>query len=496
MVLDVARPVAPGAVASRSGIREAARRVREVFTSRGYVDTDVRIATEPVPGGEAAIAIRFEVRESALAYVRNIFVRGNSATKDKAIRREISLNPGEVYDEVAAARDQRRLQNLGFFETVRFFDTPVPGDPSRRDLVYEVTERRTGQFMVGAGFSSIDNLLGYAEISQGNFDIANWPTFRGAGQKARASMEVAKSRTSIDVSVSEPWFLDRRLNLTVDAYRRENRYDEFDECRIGAGASLAFPARIVPGRLTVRYGIETVEFDDFPKGAYVLSEDPSTPFFFTDIEDRQLNGRLRLAWSFDTRNRAFVPTRGMQTSIFFETRNAWLGSDNELYRTGITFNNWFPLWFDHVLSVKLRAETVDTYDDGDVLHVADRLYLGGGRTLRGFDYRGVGPKALYAEPGFEDSGYYRSVGGQTLAMASAEYGIPLGKWFRLVGFFDIGNVWSDPFDADFGEYAASYGVGIRIDLPGFPIRFDYAIPIEEDDEYTDTRHWVVWIGFD
>ena len=495
-VLAMVDPLAVGSIASRSEIQAAARRVREYFTSRGYADTTVRTVTNPVAGRDAALDIRLEVHESALARIRNIFIRGNTASKDKVIRREISINPGEVFDTVAAERSKRRLENLGYFETVRFFDTPIPSEPGTRDLVYEVTEKSTGQFMVGVGFSSVDNLIGFAEISQGNFDILNWPTFRGGGQKARASVEVASKRTSVEVSVSEPWFLDRRLNLTVDAYRREREYDEYDECRIGAGVSLAFPARIIPGRFSIRYGIESAEFDDIAKGPFVLADDPSTPFDFHGFDDSQFNASLRFGWSFDTRDKPFVPTRGMQTTIGFETRNSWTGSDNEIYKADFTFRHWFPLWFGHVFSVKLRANVVDTWDPDEELHYADRLYLGGGHSLRGFDFRSVGPKALYSAPEYKDSGMYRSVGGQTLAMASAEYSIPLGKLFRLAAFYDIGNVWADPFDADFGEYAASYGGGIRIDIPGFPIRFDYAIPVEKDDDYTDTRHWVIWIGFD
>lgn len=495
-VLAAAQPFAAGAIASRSGIQAASKAIRDFYTSRGYVDTTVRTVTDPVAGDNAEVAIRFEVRESELARIRNIFIRGNTATKDKVIRREISLNPGEVLDEVAAERSRRRLENLGYFETVRFFDTPIPSEPGTRDIVYEVNEKSTGQFMIGVGFSSVDDLIGFAEISQGNFDILNWPTFRGGGQKARASVEASEHHTSIEVSVSEPWFLDRRLNLTVDAYRREREFDEFEECRIGAGVSLGFPARFFPGRLSIRYGIESAEFDDIVDGPFVLADDPSTPFDFHSFDDSQFNGSLRLTWTFDTRDRPFVPTRGMQTSLAFETRDSWTGADNELYKVDFNIRHWFPLWYGHVLSLRLRANVVDTWDDADELHYADRLYLGGGRTLRGFDYRSVGPKALYSAPEYKDSGYYRSVGGQTLAMASAEYTIPLGKMFRLAAFCDIGNVWAEPFDADFGEYAASYGGGIRIDIPGFPIRFDYALPFEKDDDYTDTRHWVIWIGLE
>lgn len=484
----------PGDVAARSALRQAAQALRDYYGRRGYVDTTVRPQTVAA-ADRPLVNVRFDIREGELARVRNIFIRGNTRTKDKVIRREIGLAPGEILDEVQAERNRRRLENLGYFETVRYYETPAADDPSQRDVTYEVAEKNTGQFMVGAGFSSVDDLIGFVEVNQSNFDILNWPYFHGGGQKARASLEMSSHRKIVDVSLTEPWFLDRRLSLMVEGYRRDLGYDEFDEVRTGGGAGITVPLAI--GRLNLRANFEGVRLDDLQRGDFVLLDDPSTPYRFTDEERRYTHTPLRLTWLYDTRDRPFVPTRGSQVSVFGEISGKMLGGDNEIYTLGVQARRWFPLWAGHVLSLRLRAESVDCYGDQDTVHIGDRLFIGGGRTLRGFEYRDVGPKAVAKADAADGRRVeYHPIGGQTLAMASAEYAIPLFKLLRVAGFFDIGNVWRDSFDVDLGNLASSAGIGLRLDIPGFPIRLDYAWPIEFDDDFTDEQRWVIWIGYE
>jgi outer membrane protein assembly factor BamA len=138
---------------------------------------------------------------------------------------------------------------------------------------------------------------------------------------------------------------------------------------------------------------------------------------------------------------------------------------------------------------------VEEYGDTEQLSLSDLLFLGGGRTIRGFDYRDVGPKAVrYAPDGSVVR--VRPIGGRTLAMASAEYTIPVIEGIRFALFYDIGNVWREAYDFDFGRMASGTGLGLRFDLPGFPIRIDRAWALEKDHELSDEDDWVVWIGFD
>lgn len=482
-------PLEPKAVAGLAAIEAARTAVREFFSSRGYVDTRVQTATYP-GDAPAVINIVFTVEEGALTAVRNILVRGNTSTRDKVVRREILLNPGDVYNGVLADRSQKRLRNLGYFADVRNYDLKV--DERTRDLVYEVEEQSTGSLMFGVGYSSVDHLIGLFEISQSNFDIANFHNFRGAGQKARLSLQASADSTDLETSFTEPWFLDRRLALDIDAFLRNRGYSEYDESRAGFSIGLSKHVPMV-GRMGLAYTLQHVSLDDVIDDELVLADDPATPFSYLDEDDSYFLGAMRLSWVYDTRDNPMVPTSGTRANAIGTLYNSAFGSDYDFYELDGRLRNYQPLWYGHVLAFYLRACVVDSYADDEV-PIGSRYFLGGGRTVRGFRHRAIGPKAVPADDPASTS--YHPVGGQTKLEATVEYTIPLLKVLRLAAFYDVGNVWADAYDFDFGELASSVGGGIRLDIPGFPMRIDYASAIEKDDDLTRERSIVFWIGFD
>lgn len=483
----------PGMTAGMVAIRASETALREYFTSRGYVDTRVQTTTYPEPGKPGVINVVYSVKESERAKVGEIMIRGNKFTKDKVIRREISLSPGDVYDGVQQERSKKRLQNLGYFSDVRSYDVEADREENVRDLIFEVAEKNTGSLMFGAGFSSIDHLVGMFEISQSNFDISNFRNFRGAGQKARLSVQGSKNSTDFDASFIEPWFLDRRLSLNVDAFLRNRSYREYDEQRYGGSVGLA---KHVPwiGRVGLSYTLQNVSMEDVMDDVFFLADDPSTEFRYTDEDDDYLLGGLRLSWTYDTRDNPMVPHTGTKVTVAGTLYNGAFLSDHDFYELDAQIRHYIPLWYNHVLSLSLRGGVVDTYGSEDYVPIGNRYFLGGGRRARGFKYRDIGPKAIPEEN--PDSGYFRPVGGQTILEGSVEYSIPIVKFVRVAAFYDFGNVWADPYDFDVGEYASSIGGGFRLDMPGFPIRLDYAEALESDDDLSRERSIVFWIGFD
>ena len=488
-------------IAGQKLIDDAAKDIRDYYGSRGYVDTVVRPIKETVPGKPGRMTITFEVREGELVYIRNIIIRGNNTTKDKVIRREVLVNPGEIMDEPRIERSGNRLKNLCYFSNVRHYTEQV-NQPGTRDLVYDVEEQRTGNFMVGAGFSSVDNLVGFMEITQSNFDILNWPNFTGGGQKARLGLEAGSRRQTAEVSWTEPWFLDRPLALTLEAYRRMRWFDQYDEIRTGASAGLSYPVKV--GRVGMRYTLEMVEMDDVDSGTWYLDptvNSASTPASWTGAQNDyfkwqedeyggNLNSVVRLYWAHDTRDQAFVPTKGYQTTVFGEASEGTIG-DNEFYKMGVNYRHWYRMpWHKHVLSLRGRLETVDAYS-GD-LPIYERLFLGGPRTVRGVEYRDIGPK-VYRGGG---SKTHAPLGGQTLAQGTVEYTIPVFKAVRFATFMDVGSLGEDAFDPELSDVCVAVGIGLRIDIPGFPIRFDLAKPMVEDDDYTDEEFFSFAIGFE
>lgn len=490
-------------VAGQQAIEAAAKDIRDYYGSRGYVDTAVRPIKETVPGKPGRMAITYEVREGELVYIRNIVIRGNNKTKDKVIRREVMVNPGEIMDEPRVERSENRLKNLQYFKVVRHY-SEQSDTPGVRDLVYEVEEQRTGNFMVGAGISSVDNVVGFLEISQNNFDILNWPNFTGGGQKARLGLELGTRRQTAEVSWTEPWLFDRPLALTVEAYRRMRWYDQYDEIRTGGSVGLSYPVKV--GRVGARYTMELVQMDDVTSSEWFADPegmDSATPDswdgdadqYFKWQEDKYgdaLNSVLRLYWAHDTRDHAFIPTRGYQTLVFGEVSESGLG-ETEYYKLGANYRRWFRMpWYKHVLSLRGRVETVDSYGDNDEVPIYERLFLGGPRTVRGVEYRDIGPKVFRGD----DGKGHAPIGGQTLVLATAEYTIPLFKAVRFATFVDVGSLGRDSFDPELSDMCVTAGIGLRIDIPGFPIRFDFAVPVVEDDDYTDDEVFSFAIGFE
>ena len=476
----------PGDPAGEKAMNEARDAVRDYYASRGRPDTKVAMTTLPAGGNRVDVAL--SVAEGPLVHVRNILLRGNSVTRDKVLRREIGLAPGDAYDTVQAERSKRRLMNLGYFEDVRTYDTVV--DATTRDVYYDVDERPTGSLTFGAGFSSVDHLVGLFGISQSNFDIFNWPSFRGGGQKARLDLTVSSDSTDLDVSFVEPWFLDRRLSLDVDAFIHNRSFSEYDEKRFGGSVGLA---KMVPwvGRVGIDYGLEHVSMDDVTHERFHLADDPDKEYSFLDEDDSYLLGSLRLSWTYDTRDNALVPHRGTRAQAWAKLYNAAFASDYDFYELNLKATTYFTLPFGFYLSLGGRVATVDGIG-GDEVPIGSRYFLGGGRNVRGFRYRAVGPKALSDD--YE--GDYSAIGGQSMMWGTAELSLPLVSKIRIAGFCDVGNVWSDAYDVKLDDLAVTYGGGLRFDFTGFPIRLDYAMVATDPDEWARHRRFVFWIGFD
>ena len=487
-----------GVTASLDEIENTATRLELYYGDRGYLNAGARPVL--VPDREKRVVhVRYRINEGELVSIRNIVIRGNTRTRDKVIRRELLVYPGEVYNQSRVQRSERRLSNLGFFDSVRV----LPEQTSlraERDLVFDVEEKRTGQFMIGAGFSSVDNLIGFMELSQGNFDLFGWPYFTGGGQKLRLRAQFGSKRQDYEMSFTEPWFLDRQLSLGFDLYLRERSYTEYDLKRTGAAIRLG-KALPYASRINLQYEMERTEITDVSDSntyylldSYDFETRTGIPYTFASEEDR-IKSALTLSLIQDTRDNPFVPTRGNRFNIFYTVAGGPMGFDMDYYDVGLQTTTYIPLWFGHVLNLRSRFEFMEAFGDSDEVPLSERLFLGGGRTLRGFRYRDVGPKVIRP---IEDSDRYadRPYGGQSLFMANAEYTVPVVKVIRIGFFYDTGNVWSEQYKVDFKDLASSVGMGLRLDVPGFPIRIDRAWAQKADDDFTDEDKWVIWIGYD
>jgi outer membrane protein insertion porin family len=444
----------PGAVASRTAIDMAAGSVNRYYGNRGYIQNDVRpVIDTDVAAGTAAV--RFSVREGAQANINEIDIRGNEKTRDEVMRRELAVYPGELFNQQKVETSESRLKNLNYFETVSSSYTPT-SVTNLYDLAFKVKEKAMGSFLIGAGFSSVDSLVGFAELSHGNFDIKRWPPV-GDGQKMKIRVQAGTERNDLEVSFVEPWFRDRKLALGVDFYSRTASYysDLFDLQTLGSKVSLTKPVWDPFTRATVSYSLEQFSVDNLATNA---------PTKISDDEGAHIKSTLGFSLSRDTRDQFFIPTRGNYSSAGVEVSG--FGGDQETYLLEAKTSQFWPVFEDHVFNLKGEVRTIESWGSGSV-PIYDRLFLGGPRTIRGFGYRDVGPR---------DSTGVEPIGGLSSWYATAEYTIPLWSKIRGAAFYDIGAVSSTSFDFFAADINSSYGLGVRIDLPMFPLRLDYAIP--------------------
>lgn len=472
----------PGNVFSPAKLNDDLETIRDYYGGRGYIDTDV--VAEKIPNiEEGTIDLVYEIVESEPSYIEQIEIRGNEKTKDKVIRRELSIYPGEKFDSVRVKLSKRRLEGMNYFSKVDTRPVPTPSttrvpfdgvDHVSKNLIVGVEEKNTGNATMGVGFSTLDNLVGFVEFSQGNFDLFRWrpPLFQGAGQKFRARVQVGTRRQDYLMSFIEPWFLGRKLQFGVDLFHRELGFvsSVYDETRTGGRISLSKPlwSDFVIG--TVSYTLENIGIVDVDQNASRIIKEEA---------GKRLVSRVGLSLAYDTRNSATLPNRGQRTELRTEVAGGPFGADSDFYRLEARTAWYFPgLVEGHVLEMVGRTGVVEQYGDTQRVPLFDRWYLGGIYNLRGYDFRDVSPR---------DPVTLDPIGGGTYYYASAEYSVPLIEMLRLAAFYDIGNVYADPYDySNISEYNDNWGIGLRLNLPIGPLRLDYAIPITYD-QYQDGR---------
>jgi outer membrane protein insertion porin family len=448
-----------GDIYSAKTVKDDAKKIADEYGAGGYVDLAVVPRSSPARGG--VIDVTFVIEEGQRSFVQRISITGNTRTKDKVIRREVLIAPGDVFNTVRVETSKKRLENLGYFARVDTYpvDTGVEG---RKDLEIQVEEKRTGSLNFGAGFSTVDSLIGFVELTQGNFDIMAWPNFTGAGQKFRARVQVGNQRQDFEVALTEPWFLDRPLSLGGSAFFHEANYlsDLYDQRNFGFSIEARKP--LIPFLYaTVGYRLENI--DIFNVVSAVSPE-------IRAEEGSSTKSQITTSLVYDRRDNPFLTRRGERIALTTYVAGGFLGGSEQVYGLALEASKYFPLPWDTILLLNAEVATVDNWGEGDRVRIFDRLFLGGSNNLRGFEFRDVGPKDSRGEP----------LGGKTLARTTVEFTFPLVEKARGALFYDTGFVNEDSYDLGTTNIAADIGIGIRLDLPIGPLRIDYGFPIKGD----------------
>jgi outer membrane protein insertion porin family len=469
---------------SPSAIEKDQKALEDFVGKDGYVDARVRVVRKPnLTTG--AIDIEYQYTEGEKFYVESIRLEGNTKSKSVVILRELAMGPGEVFNTVRMQTSKLRLENTRFFEEVNMSpeSTNLPG---RRNLKIAVKEGRTGNLTFGAGFSSLERAVVFAELSQSNFDLFNRKSFfQGDGQKFRLRLQLGSRSSEATLNFEEPWFLERELALGFSLYRTSSDYynNVYSESRTGAEVYLRKRLfELVEGRLG--YTFELVEIDDVDRD--------TAPFLLDDEGERSVS-KLTFKLLRDTRDRIYNTTRGNRVELGTELAGGPFAGETDYYRVELRASQYYNTFetLNQVASFIGRAGVIDNYGDSNTVPYFDRLFLGGPNSLRGFEFREVGPKDSVGAP--DDPNTVANdpvaptrepVGGKSYAMGSFEYTFEVVNPLRLAFFYDVGFVNVDAWDFETTGYNDNFGFGIRLMVGGAPLSLDFGLPITSD-EYND-----------
>ncbi len=451
-----------------SGEENAARRALEnMYSSRGYTDFSCQVERS-ADYASHKVDLTFNIFEGRKHYVHDIIIKGNTATKDKVIRRELAVQPGDPVDKNRLEASKSRLMGMGYFKNVDI-NTVNADKLDEKNVEIKIEEKRDFlNFKIGGGFSDVNNLVGMIEASSSNFDIAdpgNW--FYGGGQRIRLRGMAGIDTYGFNFDFSDPWFLDRRLRFDLSAYWNEIEYDHWTEERIGVRA--AFTRRVFDAftNATLGYKFERVKVKDMSRDeSWEMRSEQGWEWV------SQFSGMIER----DTRDSLVEPTRGYSVSVLGAISPRVAGSSSNFYRLEAKGSYFYSI-FDKAVIFMLSGKigTVSDFNRDDTVPIFERYFLGGGDSLRGFPYREVSP--------VDSNGH--NIGGQSMLLVTGEVTHPIWNFIRGAAFVDVGNVWANSYCFTLNKINIGVGYGLRIKVPyiNAPIRLDLAYPVlsNQDD---------------
>jgi outer membrane protein insertion porin family len=427
-----------------------------------FVDISPRVRRDT---DKRMIDVTFNIQEGPRVFVERINITGNVRTIDKVVRREMLLVEGDAFNTSKIRRSRQRIGNLGFFDKVEV--TNNPGSASDRTVIdVKVREQATGEISFGAGFSSSTGILGDISMRERNL--------LGRGQDLRLSLTIGQREQQIDLSFTEPYFLDRNLSAGFDLFRTASDRTEESSFNLDTtGFSLRIGYRL--GESLSQRWKYTLRFDD------ITDIQNSASLAVKEQEGGTSRSLIAHRLTYDRRDNRFEPTTG----YFVELANefAGLGGTVTYLRNKITGAYYYP--FTENLIGSIVGATGYVFGIGEDVRIIDRFNLGGS-SLRGFALSGVGPRDIVTDD---------SIGGNWFYRASLQVTFPLGlpdefgiKGRLFTDFGSLGGIDDKNLGdvTDTGSLRASVGVGIGWRSPFGPVTIDIGQAIIKED-FDDTE---------
>lgn len=429
---------------NREMIRSDVLRLKTLYADQGYAYADI---TPRIDRDEEnrKVDIAYTIDKGSLVYFERINITGNRKTRDKVIRRELRVYEKELFSETRLKGSIQRLYRLDYFEDVRV-DTPKGSADDQMVLNIDVTDKSTGSFQFGGGYSTVEDFFISGGLQQRNLF--------GKGQILSLDAQVGGRTQRVSLKFTEPWLFDIPLAAGFDVYNWIYQYDDYDKESVGGRLRASYPVwKNTRAYLSYRYDVSEV-----------TNIEADAARSIQELEGKNSTSSIIPELLYDSRDKLFNTTRGSKHKLSFEYAGGVLGGDIGFVKTLAEAGWYLPLWWDHVFFIRGEGGWIFENEDG-LLPDYERFYLGGMNSIRGFDWQEI---HATDENGDE-------IGGDKYIQGNVEYQIPLFKDAGIVGvvFFDIGNVYGRDENMDLGNTRESAGFGVRWYSPVGPIRLEY-----------------------
>jgi outer membrane protein insertion porin family len=474
-----------GDVFSDDRVKKSEESVYNIYGNLGYLAAEDQNGTTRVKidrlfhENEPKVDVVVTVWEGKPYTVGRVIIQGNDLTKDKIVLRQLrGMDPGKRYVGPGVKNSLTALKESALFSDAT---VTIQGDPKDdvRDVLVQVKEANTGSISFGAAVSSDAGIVGAVDIVQRNFDIADLPqspgeaftgkAFRGAGQYFALNLAPGAQVSTYSISFREPYLFDTNKFVDANVFYFSRSYNDYNEERVGANG--AFGTRfgnIYSAAVKVRGENITIE-----------GVSPSAPIDVWETVGSNVLTNVGFVVIRSTVDSRLLPTRGSRTTVGFNQYGA-LGGDYTFQTVDFDWRKYWTVEEDFfgrrsVLSNRFALGYVLTGD----APVFERYYAGGSKSMRGFQFRGVGPVGIRYDT-LQPS--ENSVGGNFLFLYSVEYTVPIFQdILRWAVFTDTGTV---DTEVSLSKYRVAVGTGLRIKIPFLgqaPFALDFAIPLVKQD---------------
>lgn len=465
----------PGDAFSQEKLEQTTAEAYALYTDRGYL-LEISVVPQTTARGDT-IDVAYTVQEGRPSKVHEIQITGNRRTKERVIRRELTLFPGDLLRRSLLLRSQRDVFALGFFEDVQLDYQPT-GEGTDVDLVFKVKEKNTGQASGGVGYSSETGLTGFIQLGH--------PNLFGNGQNVSVSLERGGKRENYDIGFQDPWFLGYPTSFGVNIFNTRSTRDLYTETRRGAAITLGRPWLYRwPDYSHAYFGIsmEDFRYSQFDPSLLLSNTADGVP-----LSERlsSSSGRINSTFVSFVRNSTdnpFYPTIGARTTARFEYAGGFLQGDQHYFKPTIDHRIYFqPLWKPAVM-LRWRLGWLMPLGGRGRPPSTETFRLGGTRPfeyLRGYDDYYIVPDDNVQGVG---AAQVRFPGGRVMMGFTTELQFPLVNPVRGLLFYDAGNTWNRPGEFSLTSLKEGLGAGLRFEIPMLgQIGLDYAYG-------TSLKHW-------